>query len=84
MTFGLERGCGSSVEDSERIIDRYLDRNGNFIDTANSYNLGHSEKNIELMKSRINERAFTVLDLLQEIASGYDSSVVRRPTRSIW
>ena len=44
MTFGLERGWGSSVEDSERIIDRYLDRNGNFIDTANSYNLGHSEK----------------------------------------
>lgn len=44
MTFGLERGWGSSVEDSERIIDHYLDRNGNFIDTANSYNLGHSEK----------------------------------------
>ena len=44
MTFGLERGWGSSVKDSERIIDRYLDRNGNFIDTANSYNLGHSEK----------------------------------------
>lgn len=44
MTFGLERGWGSSVEDSEWIIDRYIDRNGNFIDTANSYNLGHSEK----------------------------------------
>ena len=44
MTFGLERGWGSSVEDSEQIIDRYLDQGGNFIDTANSYNLGHSEK----------------------------------------
>ena len=44
MTFGLERGWGSSVEDSEQIIDRYLAQGGNFIDTAPSYNLGHSEK----------------------------------------
>ena len=44
MTFGLDRGWGSSVEDSQRIIDLYLDNGGNFIDTANSYNLGHSEK----------------------------------------
>jgi aryl-alcohol dehydrogenase-like predicted oxidoreductase len=44
MTFGEERGWGSNVADSERIIDAYLDRGGNFIDTANSYNRGHSEK----------------------------------------
>ena len=44
MTFGLERGWGSSVGDSEQIIDCYLGHGGNFIDTANSYNLGHSEK----------------------------------------
>ena len=44
MTFGLERGWGSSVEDSEQIIDRYLAQGGNFIDTSPSYNLGHSEK----------------------------------------
>ena len=44
MTFGLERGWGASVEDSEQIIDCYLDHGGNFIDSANSYNLGHSEK----------------------------------------
>ena len=29
---------------AEQIIDRYLDCGGNFIDTANSYNRGHSEK----------------------------------------
>ena len=44
MTFGLERGWGSSPEDAVQIIDRYLDQGGNFIDTSNSYNLGHSEK----------------------------------------
>ena len=44
MTFGEERGWGSSVATSEGIIGRYLDSGGNFIDTANSYNRGHSEK----------------------------------------
>jgi|SRR5690606_19587729 len=44
MTFGEEMGWGSSVADSERIIDRYLDLGGNFIDTANFYTHGHSEK----------------------------------------
>ena len=44
MTFGLERGIGSTPEDSVQIIDRFLDQGGNFIDTANSYNFGHSEK----------------------------------------
>jgi len=44
MTFGEERGRGSTVAASVEIIDRYLDRGGNFIDTANSYNRGHSEK----------------------------------------
>jgi aryl-alcohol dehydrogenase-like predicted oxidoreductase len=44
MTFGEERGWGVDAETSQRIIDRYLDRGGNFIDTANSYNRGHSEK----------------------------------------
>ncbi len=44
MTFGLEWGFGSTPEDSARIIDRYLDQGGNFIDGANIYTKGHSEK----------------------------------------
>lgn len=44
MTFGEDLGWGSSVKDSEAIIDRFLDMGGNFIDTANGYNKGHSEK----------------------------------------
>ena len=46
MTFGEEWGWGSSVKDSERIVDRYLDLGGNFIDTANLYTHGHAEKSI--------------------------------------
>jgi aryl-alcohol dehydrogenase-like predicted oxidoreductase len=44
MTFGEDWGWGSSVKDSEAILDAYLARGGNFIDTANAYTKGHSEK----------------------------------------
>jgi aryl-alcohol dehydrogenase-like predicted oxidoreductase len=44
MTFGEDLGWGSSVSESEGIIDAFLDRGGNFIDTANIYTHGHSEK----------------------------------------
>jgi len=44
MTFGDEWVWGASVEDSEAMLDRYIDAGGNFIDTANVYTKGHSEK----------------------------------------
>jgi aryl-alcohol dehydrogenase-like predicted oxidoreductase len=43
MTFGEDHGWGTSVEDSQAILDTYLERGGNFIDTANVYTNGHSE-----------------------------------------
>src|SRR5271170_6195603 len=44
MTFGQEWGWGATVADSETIIDGFRERGGNFIDTANGYTKGHSEK----------------------------------------
>ena len=44
MTFGEDLGWGSSVKESEQIIDRYLELGGNFLDTANFYTKSHSEK----------------------------------------
>jgi aryl-alcohol dehydrogenase-like predicted oxidoreductase len=44
MTFGEDLGWGSSVQESEAILARYLDLGGNFLDTANIYTFGHSEK----------------------------------------
>jgi len=44
MTFGEDWGWGSSVAESEAIISRFLERGGNFIDTANVYTKGHSEQ----------------------------------------
>ncbi len=44
MTFGEDLGWGTSVEESEQIIDRFIELGGNFIDTANFYTKSHSEK----------------------------------------
>jgi aryl-alcohol dehydrogenase-like predicted oxidoreductase len=44
MTFGEDLGWGTSVEESQQIIDRYIEIGGNFIDTANFYTRSHSEK----------------------------------------
>lgn len=44
MTFGPDWGWGSSVEESFAVLERYREFGGNFIDTANIYTKGHSEK----------------------------------------
>ena len=44
MTFGEEWGWGASKEESRRIFDAYAAGGGNFIDTANRYTEGTSER----------------------------------------
>ncbi len=44
MTFGEDWGWGSNKEDSRRIFDAFVDKGGNFLDTANIYTNGTSEK----------------------------------------
>lgn len=44
MTFGEDWGWGAGAEEARRIFDAYLDRGGNFIDTANQYTNGSSER----------------------------------------
>jgi len=44
MTFGEDWGWGASAAASEAIIGRFIERGGNFIDTANVYTKGHSER----------------------------------------
>ena len=56
MTFGEDLGWGSSVEESQRIIDRYIELGGNFLDTANFYTKSHSEKIIGDHVGRHNAR----------------------------
>ena len=44
MTFGEDWGWGATPEDSSKIIGTFLERGGNFVDTAHFYTKGHSEK----------------------------------------
>jgi aryl-alcohol dehydrogenase-like predicted oxidoreductase len=44
MTFGQNWGWGADAVESRRIFDLYLDRGGNFVDTAVNYTDGASER----------------------------------------
>ena len=44
MTFGTEWGSGADAAESRRMFDAYAARGGNFIDTANRYTEGTSER----------------------------------------
>ncbi len=44
MTFGTEWNWGATKEESKKIFDAYADAGGNFLDTANRYTEGTSER----------------------------------------
>src|SRR5215831_6645853 len=53
MTFGTEWGFGAEENVSREMFNRFIDAGGNFVDTADGYNNGHSE---ELTGKFIGER----------------------------
>ncbi|MFI0711155.1 aldo/keto reductase [Streptomyces inhibens] len=53
MTIGDEEGWGAARDTSARILDAYADAGGNFVDTANNYTGGASERILgELLEGR--------------------------------
>lgn len=44
MTFGEDWGWGAGETEARRIFESYLDRGGNFVDTANNYTEGSAER----------------------------------------
>src|ERR1700753_1029909 len=62
MTFGEDWGWGASVEESTKLINTYLEKGGNFIDTANIYTNNHSERIIgDLIGKQSSVRPQTVV-----------------------
>ncbi len=43
-TFGTEWGWGAGQDDARKLFDTYVERGGNFIDTASTYTNGSSER----------------------------------------
>ena len=44
MTFGEEEGWGASKDESRKILEAFAEAGGNFVDTANNYSNGTSER----------------------------------------
>ncbi|QIS22347.1 aldo/keto reductase [Nocardia terpenica] len=44
MTFGADWGWGADTDDARKLFDVYVERGGNFIDTASVYTNGSSER----------------------------------------
>jgi aryl-alcohol dehydrogenase-like predicted oxidoreductase len=61
MTFGSEWGLGVEEEGSRALFNHYIERGGNFVDTADGYNLGHSEELTGKFIRERNLRDFVVL-----------------------
>lgn len=56
MTFGSEWGWGADRDDARAIFDAYVERGGNFVDTANAYTNGTAERMVgEFARSRREE-----------------------------
>lgn len=60
MGFGTEAGWGADKETSFGILDMYANAGGNFLDTANIYKLGTSEKIIGEFISNRDRDYFTI------------------------
>jgi len=56
MTFGTDWGWGADRDETRRIFDTYVDRGGNFIDTANQYTNGSSERLVGELAAEKRER----------------------------
>ncbi len=75
MTFGDEWGWGSNIEESRRIYEGFLETGGNFIDTANAYTDGTSERFLGEFMAKHRERIvlgtkYTLSGPLQDPNSG--------------
>jgi aryl-alcohol dehydrogenase-like predicted oxidoreductase len=71
-TFGTRWGYGAEPPEVRRMLDAYLAAGGNFIDTADGYQLGEAEEQLgELLAGRRNDVV---------LATKYTSSSVAKPS----
>jgi aryl-alcohol dehydrogenase-like predicted oxidoreductase len=62
MTFGPDWGWGATPKESEDMLSLYTDRGGNFLDTANVYTKGNSEKIIgDWIRRKVSRRSRLVI-----------------------
>ncbi|PSM41472.1 aldo/keto reductase [Streptomyces dioscori] len=60
-TFGTEWGWGAERDEARKLFDLYVERGGNFIDTANTYTDGSSERLLgEFTSARANRESLVL------------------------
>ncbi|MFE7072427.1 aldo/keto reductase [Streptomyces sp. NPDC057620] len=60
-TFGTEWGWGAERDEARKLFDLYVERGGNFIDTANTYTEGSSERLLgEFTRDRANRESLVL------------------------
>ncbi len=70
MTFGTDWGWGSGMDEARRIVDQYLANGGNFVDTANQYTNGSSEKMLGEILGERRERIVLATKFTMSTRSG--------------
>jgi aryl-alcohol dehydrogenase-like predicted oxidoreductase len=90
MTFGTDWGWGSDAPDARRIFDAYVDRGGNFVDTANQYTNGSSERLVGQFAKSKRDRLVIATKFTMTTAAGdpnaggnHRKSMVRSVERSL-
>lgn len=72
MTFGEDWGWGAGKEESRQIFDAFLEAGGNFIDTANGYTNGSSEKMLGEFIQKERDRIVLATKYTQALNFGVD------------
>jgi aryl-alcohol dehydrogenase-like predicted oxidoreductase len=81
MTFGDDWGWGTSPEESRKVYDTFLEAGGNFIDTANVYTNGASERLLGEFMQGQRERIFLATKYTNA-APGTDPNAAELVSRS--
>lgn len=80
MTFGTSR-WGSGEDASRAVFNAYVDAGGNFVDTADVYSGGRSDKRLDganpFGDSLFTERNWKIVDALKDLASQAGQSPAR-------
>ena len=70
MTFGDDWGWGAAEAESRRMLDTYMERGGNFIDTANFYTGGTAERLLGKFLAGRREQAVVATKYSLNVAEG--------------
>jgi aryl-alcohol dehydrogenase-like predicted oxidoreductase len=83
MTFGEDWGWGSSKDESRKVYDAFLEAGGNFIDTANVYTNGTSERLLGEFMADHRDRIVLATKYTNAAPGGHDANAAGNHRKSM-